>query len=689
MDEFIKEMAKYGLHPNNVTYTKSVKRFRVGNESGKSGWYLVDETEGIVHGAFGNWKQQLNVPFYSKERSKFTPREKKSFEEKNKLNADRLQIQYHEAAKLANRIWKSATPVHNHPYAERKGIKITNLRLYRGKLIVPAYRDKQIISLQFIASDGSKIFLKNSEVKGSFHHIPALSWDIIYICEGYATGATINQAMGCPVIIAFNAGNLKNVAELVRNNYPNAQIIIAADNDRNTEGNPGVTAAGKASQAVSGIVITPKFKDKTSTDFNDLHQTEGLDAVKKQLHQSAAVTVISNDWRNYLIPGKYCNDDFPHPYEAKSKLNAYYFIQNMFPIFKYDEFCDQIIITSCPPWENNFMPRRVMDNDFFMLAAHLEKFGLRINSGDVYDIIVKISQENIINPPRDFFDTLVWDGQNRLDNWLCYFMGADKQPREYLALVGSKWLIGAVSRIYEPGCKFDSVLIFEGSQGIGKSNALRALSTFNGKNYFLDSVGDIRNKDTLMTMQGKIIIEMAELASLRKGDNEEIKGFISRQVDEYRPPYGRITIRRPRYFVLAGTTNEISDGYLTDNTGNRRYWPVFCGTIDSEGLSDNKEQLWAEAIHRYKQQERTWLSEEEIAHATREQESRRLSDPWQERIEAAAFGELSVTVDKIFEKLGISTKDINRVSRTRVKTCLEMLGWYETMVGTRRGWKKR
>ena len=190
--------------------------------------------------------------------------------------------------------------------------------------------------------------------------------------------------------------------------------------------------------------------------------------------------------------------------------------------------------------------------------------------------------------------------------------------------------------MFEPGCKFDSVLILEGSQGLGKSMALRyCIATFGGQDFFLDSVGDIRSKDTLMTMQGKMIVEIAELASFRKSENEEIKAFITRQVDEYRPPYGRTVVRRARYFVLAGSTNEVDDGYLTDDTGNRRYWPVKCGSIDAEAMKDAAPQLWAEAVTRYRAGERTWLTAEEAVLSADQQKMRFMEDAWQERLQAS------------------------------------------------------
>ena len=127
-----------------------------------------------------------------------------------------------------------------------------------------------------------------------------------------------------------------------------------------------------------------------------------------------------------------------------------------------------------PPWgEKDFSPRRVRDDDFFMLCAHLEYCDIAASKDTAADAAVRVAKENAVNPPREFLSRLEWDRRPRLDTWLAYYLGADEQPAQYLAMVGSKWLIGAVSRVFEPGCKFDSVLILEGSQGLGKSMALR------------------------------------------------------------------------------------------------------------------------------------------------------------------------------------------------------------------------
>ena len=408
----------------------------------------------------------------------------------------------------------------------------------------------------------------------------------------------------------------------------------------------------------------------------------------------SGLTHRAGDWKARLIPGKEVAEGHPFPFERKSKTNAYLFLKHhrrFAGLLCYNEFTDAVMLMHRPPWDDagtDPVPRSIRDDDFFMLAAHLEYCDISASKETVADASVRVAKENAINPPCDYLERLEWDGKARLDRWLTYYLGADDQPAEYLALVGSKWLIGAVSRVFNPGCKFDSVLILEGSQGLGKSMALRSLATFNGQDFFLDSVGDMGNKDTLMTMQGKLIVEIAELASFRKSENEEIKAFITRQVDEYRPPYGRTVIRRPRYFVLAGSTNELDEGYLTDDTGNRRYWPVKCKSIDAASVERDAPQLWAEAVVRYLAGERTWLAPEETHHSAREQKSRFMEDAWQERIAEIARGQWTLKMDDVLSRLGLQSRDVNNMVKKRVKNSLRQIGWNETRrAGEGRLWR--
>jgi predicted P-loop ATPase len=237
-----------------------------------------------------------------------------------------------------------------------------------------------------------------------------------------------------------------------------------------------------------------------------------------------------------------------------------------------------------------------------------------------------ISKKYHFHPVRDYLNSLKWDGEPRLDTWLRSAFKASG-PDEYLRAVSRKVLVAAVKRVFEPGCKFDYVMVLEGHQGKGKSTALKYLA---GAPWFTDSLGDIHQKDVVDQMVGKWIIEMAELASIRKVDIEPVKAFLSRQVDRVRPPYGRRSMDFPRQSILIGSTNNAE--YFSDETGNRRFWPVRVGSINRKWMRDNRDQIWAEALTRYNLGETTYLSPdlEDVARA--EQEKRFEVDEWEAEI---------------------------------------------------------
>jgi putative DNA primase/helicase len=324
---------------------------------------------------------------------------------------------------------------------------------------------------------------------------------------------------------------------------------------------------------------------------------------------------------------------------------------------------------------------------------------MKCGKNDMSDILLALARKHVVNPPKEYFEGLVWDNKPRLDTWLTYYLGAEEQPARYLQLVGSKWLIGAVSRIYSPGCKFDNVLILEGEQYLGKSTVFDRLATINGQRYFTDESVDFKNKDSLMKLQGKLIYEMAELASFRKAETDEIKGFVRRQVDEYRPPFMRKVTPRPRMFIIGGSVNP-SAGYFTDPTGNSRYWPVACGaTIDIQALDNDKEQLWAEAVARYKQGEKSWLVGDEYIAAQQEQKDRMVEDLMTDKICKVARDLIDSCWTKDFfisdllMKLDIPILHQDGKLRLRITDVLTANGFveYKPRVdgGQKRKWKSR
>jgi putative DNA primase/helicase len=277
-----------------------------GDRSGsRNGWYVLHGDE-FPAGFFGSWKYGDEVnKWYGKEPNSLPAGQRRVLQAKmekaqqeRRAERERLRL---EAGKRAQDIWKAAPPAPaDHSYLKAKGAAPHDLRVHNGSLVVPVSdAGGNLKSLQFIAGDGTKKFLPGGAIRGNYHTI-GKPLNIIYIVEGYATGATVHAATGQMVVVAFNASNLEPVAKVIKEKHPGLQLVIAADNDTGTEGNPGMKHGQKAAQAVGGILVYPQFKEGQGSDFNDLQQVSGLAAVKKQLEspveafdQLAAVTTES------------------------------------------------------------------------------------------------------------------------------------------------------------------------------------------------------------------------------------------------------------------------------------------------------------------------------------------------------------------------------------------------------------
>jgi hypothetical protein len=222
---------------------------------------------------------------------------------------------------------------------------------------------------------------------------------------------------------------------------------------------------------------------------------------------------------------------------------------------------------------------------------------------------------NAFHPVRDYLDGLIWDNTSRVKNWLPTYLGVE--PTIYSQAVGEMFLISMVARIYEPGCQADYVLILEGPQGKLKSSALAVL----GGEWFSDDLPDIRNKDAKVHLWGRWLLELGEFERMMRVDPITFKAFQTRRVDRFRPPYGRRDVDQPRHCTFAATVN--LEEYLTDETGNRRGWPVTCGTINLDLLKKDRDQLFAEAVKLYHDGVHWWPTPEfEAEHFVPQQAAR-------------------------------------------------------------------
>lgn len=255
------------------------------------------------------------------------------------------------------------------------------------------------------------------------------------------------------------------------------------------------------------------------------------------------------------------------------------------------------------------------DSDLAAAKVYFDRIYKLWSPSKFKDALVAVAAERAFHPIKEYFDTLPeWDGIDRIDRLLIDYLGAENNS--YTKAVIRKTLVAAVARIYAPGTKFDYILVLNGPQGIGKSTFFSRL----GGRWFSDSltISDMRDKAAAEKLQGYWILELGELAGIKKMDVETVKSFVSRTDDKYRAAYGTVVESHPRQCVVVGSTNS-TGGFLRDITGNRRFWPVLVsgGGIHKPWQMTQVDQIWAEAIERYKAGEELVLTgdEAELAYA--------------------------------------------------------------------------
>lgn len=339
----------------------------------------------------------------------------------------------------------------------------------------------------------------------------------------------------------------------------------------------------------------------------------------------------------------------------------------------FNDFTLRVDFKSDPPWQDAHEPSWTDLDDVRLKTWLRDTYELPFDLSMISRGVQLAAEANRYHPVRDWLDGLVWDQEPRLSHWLHRIAGAPDD--EYTRQCGRWWMIGAVARIYKPGCKVDHMIILEGEQGIRKSTLLENLVP--NRDMFRDTPIDLKNKDSFGALRGKWILEWAELDALSKVEARSVKAYVSSQVDSYRPPYAKRDIDAPRQCVFAGTTNESQ--YLTDRTGNRRFWPVRCTTVDIEELGRQRGQLWAEAVVMFKQGATWWPDSLESDAVMRDaQDARIRHDPWDDVVESWLKGRLEneLTVSFILENaLGCPKEKMGVADSTRVGHIMKRLGW--------------
>lgn len=445
----------------------------------------------------------------------------------------------------------------------------------------------------YSVSDAIETFLadvyKPSAMAGRYDYIPADSQAGVVI---YEDRFAYSHHASDPV-----CGNLLNAFDIVRlHKFGDLDAKCSED-----------TETGKL----------PSFRAMQEFAVNDPQVKETL--AKERMAQAAQEFENPDDWQQILTldkHGRVCDT-----------------LTNIANIIRYDANLQNIVlnaltgmldVTGPLPWKQ--VKPGWGDADLACAKVYFEQvYGLWSPTKFKDALLAVVSAERVFHPIKDYFDTLTWDNIERVDTLLIDYLGADDTP--YTRAATRKTLCAAVARVYEPGVKFDSILVLNGPQGVGKSTLFAKL----GGKWFSDSltISDMKDKTAAEKLQGYWILELGELAGIKKVDVETVKSFITRTDDKFRQSYGTVVESHPRCSIIVGSTNSES-GFLRDITGNRRFWPVLVTGQSKRSVFDltqyTIDQIWAEAIAKYRAGEELFLKGDEAAQAYVQQQEAMESD---------------------------------------------------------------
>jgi predicted P-loop ATPase len=392
----------------------------------------------------------------------------------------------------------------------------------------------------------------------------------------------------------------------------------------------------------------------------------------------------SDNWKDKLLT---TGQGAPKPILANA-ITAYRYAPEWQDVLYFDEFSMATMVRHSPPWEGGaIVERKWSPKDDSLAADWLQRHGITVGTNVAAEAVEVVARDAPFHPLREYLTSaqLEWDGKPRVRTWLSQYLGVPHSP--YAGAVGQAWMISAVARAMHPGAKADSMLIIEGAQGIGKSQAVRTLAD----PWFSDELADIGSKDASLQLGGNWIFELSELGAMQRSEVTRLKAFLSCTQDRFRPPYGRRVIEVPRQCIFVGTTND--DEYLKDATGARRFWPVKAGRILLRDLEADRDQLWGEAVRLYHDGLPWWLtSPKALAAAKAEQEERYVADPWDNLIAKYLECRNDTSIAEILEEaLHIEAAKRTQPDQNRVARALRALAWvkYQHRADERREWRYR
>ena len=535
----------------------------INNKRALSGYYAFYDNYGTPVGFASDYRtgQTHNFKMSGVKAGKIDTEALARFKEEARLDQEQKWLKVSEKAKM---IWDVALPCDSHPYLLSKGVASHSLREHKGKLIIPIMDETgKLWSLQMIDTNGGKRFLSGGKTGGCFFivgtkHLKEATK--VGIGEGYATCMTIYEQKQIPMIVCFNAGNMLSVSKKLSEALPNKEFIIYADNDENDVGKDKAIAAA---QVTNAEVVMP---EEEGMDFNDQVAISG-ELIEKRVEVPELVEFEKTS--NGRIMATTDN------YEALMKGHG---------IECYYDVIKKRIDIEIP----NFKP--ISDLKDEALLVEVENLCIKnfVPHQRVRDAMKIIAKE--VNPVAAWIDSNPWDGVSRIDDFCNTVKSKDITLKNMLM---KKWLLSCVAAAFEEGgVALEGLLVFQGSQGLGKTLWFKRLADFN-KGWLCEGATlDPKDKDSVKKAVSHWIVELGELEStFKKADINQLKAFITSRSDEMRLPYDRSFTNYQRRTAFFASVNEPE--FLMDGSGNRRFWCIKVTDIDPHHGID-MQQMWAE-----------------------------------------------------------------------------------------------
>lgn len=667
---FLDAMAEAGIPPadNDTLRLDGRKhRYRVRGDKGseRSGEYCVYMDESPA-GYFKSYKASHGVPyttwfFRNGAASGWTDEERRRYVEEcaaRKEAADRERAAARERAVQMARIkWETASEANPlHKYILKKGLSGAHGARQLGDLLVVPYYfpDGSIATVQTISGDGAKRFEKDAPKMGNFSLLsgrvpesgsfPA-SRELIqgggkgcpsngkagrgglpneissrcWVCEGWATGCSIAEALGEDVIVAADAGNLRPVIDNAREKWPAVEFVVAADNDRYKRmGNTGGTAALKIFEETGVPFVSPDFAEgEKLSDWNDYAAKYGLKKARAAMLGKLERFKARSEYieRHSFPQFVHISETTGRPKGTIANLEALLAYAGI--SVKYDEIKKEGII-GVPGRE--YCGDDVKNATLGHILSLCAQWGFP--SSNVDPFLSEVAARNVINPVREWILSEPWDGIHRIGNVYDSVVEEKGFPRAFKELLMRKWLVSAAAAAFHPrGFHYRGVLVLIGGQGIGKTTWFRNLA---GRDeFFNEGIGlDPNDKDSLKRAISFWITELGELeGTFKRSDMSALKNFLTRSTDVLRMPWGRRMSEFQRRTVFGATVNQRE--ILIDDTGNSRWW---CIPVERMDMIDRRDmqQIWAEVYEDYYMRGtedplgQWWLTKDEEAELARQ-----------------------------------------------------------------------